>query len=97
MLVKSSCLALVATLLLTGCASLHSAHIADHLSKEQRFSVRNSVPFINGGHHVTLIPEMSTVMSLGLIVVSLVVAAAFSLLKTRNDVATPSNAGVSGD
>ena len=57
----------------------------------------NSLPFINGGHHVTLIPEMSTLMSLGLIVVSLVVAATFSLLKTRNDGGAVENPGFIGD
>jgi tellurite resistance protein TerC len=56
----------------------------------------NSLPFLNDGHHITAIPEISTVTSLVLIVVSLAVAAAFSLLKTRND--DPSrSAGYSGD
>ena len=57
----------------------------------------NSVPFINHGHHVTFIPEMSTVVSLALIVVSLIVAAAFSVMKTRNDISTANNPGLSGD
>lgn len=45
----------------------------------------NTLPFINGGEHVEIIPEISTVTSLVLIVVSLGVAAGFSLLKTRSD------------
>ena len=57
----------------------------------------NSLPFINGGHHFTLIPEMSTLMSLGLIVASLVVAATFSLMKTRNDGRAVENPGFIGD
>lgn len=52
----------------------------------------NTVPFINGGHHVTVIPEISTLMSLVLIVVSLSVAAIFSVMKTKSDAAEASNA-----
>lgn len=43
----------------------------------------NAVPFINGGNAIDLIPEISTITSLVLIVVSLSVAAFFSLAKTR--------------
>lgn len=42
----------------------------------------NAVPFINGGEHVTAIPEIGTVTSLVLIVLALVVAAWFSLRAT---------------
>lgn len=56
----------------------------------------NSIPFLNHGHHINIIPEISTVTSLVLIVLSLTVAAAFSLLKTRNDEPTE-RTGFSGD
>lgn len=56
----------------------------------------NSLPFLNHGHHINVIPEISTVASLVLIVVSLAVAAVFSLLKTRNDEPTEQT-GFSGD
>lgn len=49
----------------------------------------NTVPFINGGQHIDVIPEISTAMSLLLIVLSLAVAAGVSLLKTRNDAMNP--------
>lgn len=45
----------------------------------------NSVPFINHGNQVELIPEISTVMSLVLIVAALILAATASLIKTRGD------------
>lgn len=45
----------------------------------------NSVPFINQGQAVDFIPEISTVMSLVLIVLSLLIAATFSLIKTRGE------------
>lgn len=45
----------------------------------------NSLPFINDGHHVTAIPEISTGMSLLLIVLAIAVAAAFSLRSTSDD------------
>ncbi|PTR26617.1 tellurite resistance protein TerC [Rhodococcus sp. OK519] len=43
----------------------------------------NSLPFINGGEHVS-VPEISTVMSLSVILGVLVVTTVASLLKTRN-------------
>jgi tellurite resistance protein TerC len=43
----------------------------------------NEVPFINGGEHVN-VPEIPTLLSLGVIVVTLVITAAASLYKTRN-------------
>jgi tellurite resistance protein TerC len=45
----------------------------------------NSLPFINHGHHVTAIPEISTVMSLLLIVLAIAVSAFFSLRKTQGE------------
>lgn len=44
----------------------------------------NTLPFINGGEHVS-VPEISTVMSLSVIIGVLVVTTVASLLKTRND------------
>ena len=44
----------------------------------------NEVPFINGGEPVP-VPEIPTLLSLGVIVVTLVITAAASLYKTRND------------
>ena len=45
----------------------------------------NALPFINHGNHLEFLPEISTVMSLVLIVVSLAVSALFSVVKTRDD------------
>jgi len=45
----------------------------------------NEVPFINGGEHVTLIPEIPTWLSLAVILVTLLVTTAASLLKNRSD------------
>ncbi len=43
----------------------------------------NEVPFINGGEHVK-VPEIPTLLSLAVIVVTLVITAVASLYKTRN-------------
>jgi tellurite resistance protein TerC len=43
----------------------------------------NNLPFINGGHHVD-VPEIPTLLSLAVIVVTLVIAAAASLYATRD-------------
>lgn len=43
----------------------------------------NEVPFINGGEHVTAIPEISTSVSLGFIVVVLTITTVASLLADR--------------
>lgn len=45
----------------------------------------NTLPFINHGHHIDVIPEISTIASLVLIILALVVAAIFSLRKTAGD------------
>jgi tellurite resistance protein TerC len=44
---------------------------------------KNDLSFINGGDHVELIPEISTELSLAVIIVTLVVTTAASLLVTR--------------
>lgn len=44
----------------------------------------NELGFINGGHHVE-VPEISSLLSLGVIIVTLVVTAVASLWRTRNE------------
>lgn len=48
----------------------------------------NSLPFINGGEHVT-VPEISTGLSIGVIGVVLLVTTVASLVKTRGRASTP--------
>ena len=45
----------------------------------------NEVPFINGGEHVTAVPEIGTWVSLGFIVGTLAVTTILSLRRTRKD------------
>lgn len=45
----------------------------------------NELPFINGGEHVDWAPEISTLMSLAVIILSMAVAVVASLIKIRND------------
>ncbi len=45
---------------------------------------RNELPFVNGGHHVTWAPDISTPVSLGVIVGTLTVTALASLAASRN-------------
>ncbi len=45
----------------------------------------NEVPFINGGEHVTAVPEISTPVSLGFILVVLTVTTVASLARSRAD------------
>lgn len=45
----------------------------------------NELPFINGGEHITLIPEIPTWLSLLVIIVTIAIAAVASLIKTRAD------------
>jgi tellurite resistance protein TerC len=45
----------------------------------------NELPFINGGEHITLIPEIPTWLSLLVIIVTISIAAVASLIKTRSD------------
>jgi tellurite resistance protein TerC len=50
----------------------------------------NELPFVNGGEHVTAIPEISTPVSLAVILVTLVVTTAASLARRRPEpAATP--------
>jgi tellurite resistance protein TerC len=42
----------------------------------------NELPFINGGHHVEWAPEISTELSLSVILVTLIVTTAVSLFAT---------------
>lgn len=46
---------------------------------------KNELPFINGGNHVEIIPEISTELSLAVILITLVVTTIWSLAVTRND------------
>lgn len=43
----------------------------------------NELPFINGGNHITWVPEIGTFVSLGVIVATIVIATAASLLSPR--------------
>ncbi len=45
----------------------------------------NELPFINGGEHITVIPEVPTWLSLAVILVTLVVTTVASLAKNRRD------------
>ncbi len=45
----------------------------------------NELPFINGGEHVTVIPEVPTWLSLAVIVVTLLVTTVASLARSRRD------------
>lgn len=45
----------------------------------------NELPFLNGGEHITAVPEISSLVSLGVIVLTLVVTAVASLAKDRRD------------
>ncbi len=45
----------------------------------------NSLPFLNGGEHITSVPEIGTGLSLAVIVVSMAVATAASLIHIKRD------------
>ncbi len=45
----------------------------------------NELPFINGGNHITVIPEIPTWLSLLVIIITIAIAAVASLIKTRSD------------
>jgi tellurite resistance protein TerC len=51
----------------------------------------NELPFINGGEHITLLPEIPTWLSLLVIIVTISIAAVASLIKTRSDARTASS------
>lgn len=46
---------------------------------------KNELPFINGGNHVEIIPEISTELSLAVILITLVITTIWSLAVTRGD------------
>jgi tellurite resistance protein TerC len=46
---------------------------------------KNELPFINGGEHFKDLPEISTNLSLGVILVTITIATVASLIKTRNN------------
>jgi tellurite resistance protein TerC len=45
----------------------------------------NELPFLNGGEHITVVPEIGTGLSLGVIVVSMAVATVASLISIKRD------------
>ncbi len=45
----------------------------------------NELPFLNNGEHITAVPEISSLLSLAVIIVTLVVTAALSLAKDKRD------------
>jgi TerC family integral membrane protein len=53
----------------------------------------NELPFINGGEHVTAIPEIPTWLSLSVIVVTLLVTTVTSLARSRRDAREAAAAG----
>ncbi|MDQ3793319.1 MAG: TerC family protein [Actinomycetota bacterium] len=55
----------------------------------------NELPFINGGEHVTAIPEVPTWLSLAVILVTLVVTTVASLARNRKDRERSARPGVS--
>jgi tellurite resistance protein TerC len=44
---------------------------------------KNELPFLNGGEHISLIPEIPTLLSLGVILLTLLVTVVWSLVATR--------------
>lgn len=46
---------------------------------------KNELPFINGGQHVEIIPEISTELSLAVILITLAITTIWSLAVTRDD------------
>jgi tellurite resistance protein TerC len=55
----------------------------------------NELPFLNGGEHITLIPEIPTWLSLLVILATLVVTTVASLAKNRRDTASADRTSVS--
>jgi tellurite resistance protein TerC len=53
----------------------------------------NELPFINGGEHVTFVPEIPTWLSLSVIVVTLFVTTVASLARSRRDAREAAAAG----
>jgi tellurite resistance protein TerC len=56
----------------------------------------NELPFVNGGEHVTVIPEIPTWLSLVVILATLVVTTVASLAKNRRDAAARSELATGG-
>jgi tellurite resistance protein TerC len=54
----------------------------------------NELPFVNGGEHITLVPEIPTWLSLAVILLTLVVTTVASLAKNRRDQARRADAGI---
>ena len=46
---------------------------------------KNELPFINGGQHIEIIPEISTELSLAVIIITLVITTVWSLAVTRQE------------
>ena len=55
---------------------------------------KNELPFINGGHHIDAAPEISSLVSLGVIIATLVVTGVASLIKSAKDEAAAEAAPV---
>jgi tellurite resistance protein TerC len=49
---------------------------------------KNELPFINGGEHFKSVPEISTELSLGVIITTLVITTVVSLIATSNEKAS---------
>jgi TerC family integral membrane protein len=56
----------------------------------------NELPFLNGGEHVTVVPEIPTWLSLSVIVVTLAVTTVASLARSRSDAREAAAAGAGG-
>jgi tellurite resistance protein TerC len=50
---------------------------------------KNDLPFINNGEYVTTVPEISTELSLGVIVSTLIITTIVSLIATSKDEKKP--------
>jgi tellurite resistance protein TerC len=46
---------------------------------------KNELPFLNGGQHIEIIPEISTELSLAVILITLVITTIWSLAVTRKE------------
>jgi tellurite resistance protein TerC len=57
----------------------------------------NELPFVNGGRHITVIPEIPTWLSLAVILGTLLVTTVLSLRKDRRDRAAAAGAGSAAD
>ncbi|MDF2561477.1 MAG: tellurium resistance protein TerC [Microbacterium sp.] len=55
----------------------------------------NELPFINGGHHVEWVPDISNMVSLGVILASMTIATVASLIASSRDKRAEKKAGLS--